>query len=406
MISPALFNHHRRVSTIAHWIAREAGLSPEETRDVRLAGLIHDIGALNLSERLELLRFEDRFDLLNPNLHGEIGYRLFREFEPLSAAASFVRYHHSWWNGDGRQSVNGKSLPAATHILHLADRVDVLSVRKEPFDSRISGIIDNIRAQRGKMFAPDAVDAFVSVAGKEAFWFDIDVGDMLSGEEECHCIELDADRLLEVAGLICHIIDFRSRFTSTHSSGVAAVAQALAARFGFSRSDCAMISVAGFLHDLGKLAIPLEILDKPGALTGSEFGIMKKHPYLTFRALNTIEDLREVNEWASFHHERIDGNGYPFHVKGGALSLGSRIVAAADVFVALTEDRPYREALDPGDALKALERMTAESALDPGVVSVISGDIDGINGLKERARAAEEEKYESFERESAESHMN
>jgi HD-GYP domain-containing protein (c-di-GMP phosphodiesterase class II) len=285
--------------------------------------------------------------------------------------------------------VNGKSLPAATHILHLADRVDVLSMKKEPFDSRIAEIVDNIRAQRGKMFSPDAADAFVSAAAKEAFWFDIADGGMIGGEEEdCRCVALDAERLLELAGLICHIIDFRSRFTATHSSGVAAVTRALAARFGFSERECAMMSVAGLLHDLGKLAVPREIIDKPAALTGSEFGIMKKHPYLTFRALAAIEHLREINEWASFHHERMDGSGYPFHVSGRGLSLGSRIVAAADNFVALTEDRPYREAMELDDALKLLARMSRESALDPEVISVLSADIDEVNDLKEGAQRA------------------
>jgi len=102
----------------------------------------------------------------------------------------------------------------------------------------------------------------------------------------------------------------------------------------------------------------------------------------------------------------MDGSGYPFHVSGRGLSLGSRIVAAADNFVALTEDRPYREAMELDDALKLLARMSRESALDPEVISVLSADIDEVNDLKEGAQRAAKEKYENFERESAEGHMN
>jgi HD-GYP domain-containing protein (c-di-GMP phosphodiesterase class II) len=139
-----------------------------------------------------------------------------------------------------------------------------------------------------------------------------------------------------------------------------------------------LMEVAGNVHDLGKLAVPNAILEKPAKLSEDEFQVMKKHTYFTYTILNTIGGLRQLPEWAAFHHERLDGKGYPFHLAGDTLDTGARILAVADVFTALAEDRPYRGRLDDDKIVGIVTQMSADNKLDPQIVQVLTDNMERI----------------------------
>lgn len=255
----------------------------------------------------------------------------------------------------------------------------------------------------GKVFAPEVVSTFnhldTSLAAKEYFWFDAtspSVDAILRRQQGSTTLSLGLEGLLSLANLFRRIIDFRSPFTATHTSGVAATAEALARLVGFSERECRMMMVAGYLHDLGKLAVPTEILEKSAKLTEAEFDIVRSHAYHTYSILATIPELDTINTWASLHHERLDGTGYPFHHQGQDLSLGSRIMAVADVFTAITEDRPYRKGMTSDEALQVLQKMAESSALDPSVVSVLGLHYDEVNSIRIAAQQTSSEEYQEF----------
>jgi HD-GYP domain-containing protein (c-di-GMP phosphodiesterase class II) len=162
---------------------------------------------------------------------------------------------------------------------------------------------------------------------------------------------------------------------------------------GFSEIECRMMSVAGYLHDIGKLAVPSEILEKPARLSNEEFNIMKSHVYHSYRILEAVSGLDIINTWASFHHERMDGKGYPFHIKGGELSLGSRIMAVADVFTAITEDRPYRKGMSGEHALKIIEDMAKNSSLDQSIVGIASTYFRHLDDIRINAQSKAAAEY-------------
>ena len=168
----------------------------------------------------------------------------------------------------------------------------------------------------------------------------------------------------------------------THSSGVAASAVALAQRLKLSPREILLMRAAGYLHDLGKLTVPSEILDKPAKLAPEEWSIMKGHTYHTFHILNTIGGMPQMSEWAAFHHERLDGKGYPFRHKAKDLTLGARIMAVADIFTAITEDRPYREGMPRQEVISVLDKQVCNSALDGDIVSVLKDDYEGIDSTR------------------------
>jgi len=236
-------------------------------------------------------------------------------------------------------------------------------------------------------------------AEKEYFWLDIVsplIGRQLMENVRLETICLNQSELLSLASLIRRMIDFRSPFTATHSSGVSATAEHIARLAGMNEFECFEIKVAGFLHDLGKLAIPTEILEKPGKLTGDEFNLMRGHTFYTYRALEPIEDLALINKYGSYHHERLDGTGYPFRLKRKDLPLGSRLLAVADVFTALTEDRPYRKGMSNEQTIIVIDKMGQNNKLDAEIIELVKANHEAINQARIEAQEKSRQEYRTF----------
>lgn len=395
LIDPTIVNHHKQVAYIALSISAELGFSDEQRNHLVMAGAMHDIGALSLKERIEALSFE----LDNPHYHAEVGYQLLKIFKPFSDIAEIVRFHHvPWENGEGVE-FNGRRVPIESHILNLADRVGVLIDKDEEIFSQVDNIVNRIESQKGTKFLADHVEAFKKVAGREYFWLDSvssSIGRLLPNRVASENLKLHLDGVLELANLFRRIIDFRCEFTANHSTGVAVVAETMARLVGFSEQECKMMRIAGYLHDLGKLAVPVEILNKPSKLSVEEFNVVKRHTFYTYRVLEPIPELERINTWAAFHHERLDGSGYPFHIKGDKLPLGSRILAVADIFTAISEDRPYRVGMDREKIFQVLNSMVSGMAIDGNIVSMLQQNYDEVNTARIIAQSNSRDEYRQF----------
>ncbi|HEY6838509.1 MAG TPA: HD domain-containing phosphohydrolase, partial [Geobacteraceae bacterium] len=284
LVNPELVNHHSKVAYIAYSIGTQLDLSRTERNELLLAGKLHDIGALSCQERMNTLRFE----LNNPRRHAEMGGELLKGFAPLSRVAELIRFHHVHWDGGNGKTVCGEPVPIGSHVLHLADRLAVLIGNRRDILKGTDAITRLVADQSGGMFMPELVDAFLKLSKKEYFWLDVispSIAALLRRRVSLGTIDLNLDGLISLGQVFAKIIDFRSRFTATHSSGVAAGASALARIAGCSERECQMMKVAGFLHDMGKLAIPAEILEKPGKLSADERKTVSCHPFYTYRTL-------------------------------------------------------------------------------------------------------------------------
>jgi len=380
LVFPVLNNHHKKVAYIAYNIAKEMKLPDNDTRDIVLAAILHDIGAFSSAERKRLATAE--FDDSAHNEHCEVGYKLLRKFEPLENAATLIRYHHIQFDNAL------KDTPLGSSIVHLADRLSVLLNEREEILAQIPEIMGKIE-ENSHTFNPDALTALRKFEKYEYFWIEacsLPISDMLPERMMFARNIIDLDMLRSFARVVAQIIDYRSRFTSTHSCGVAAVALELARISGFSERECKMMEIAGFLHDLGKLAISSEILEKNGSLSYEEFNEMRKHSYYTYAVLSRIKGLEHIASLAAHHHERLDGNGYPFHVKGGDISKLARIMAVSDIVTALTEDRPYRDGMNCADTLGILTDMVKNDAIDEGVVDDVKANFSYIDGVRLKAQ--------------------
>lgn len=395
LVSPLVADHHKRTAQIAYGLGMQMKLPASELHDLVIAAALHDVGGLTRQERLLALDFEYQ----DPYGHSIFGYLLLRSFPPFQAVAEIVRFHHVPWRNGAGAWFDGLPVPRASHLLQLADRVAILLDSNRDVLGQVDGILEKIRAQAGERFLPEQVLALEALAEKEAFWLDTvylrtleGLGRRLKWEQ----VRLMEEDFLGLTNLFRRIIDFRSRFTASHSAGVAATAGALAQLCGFSPSDCRTIHLAGLMHDLGKLAVPAEILEKPGRLTREEFAVMRRHTYYTFHLLEPLQVLDVIRVWAAFHHERMDGHGYPFHLTGEELPMGSRIVSVADIFTALTEDRPYRRGMSGADAFQILSEAVSQHRLDQEVVNILHEHLDELNNARHSAQVSAQEEYRTF----------
>lgn len=390
-IDSRIANHHTRVAYIANQLARELGAPQKTQYDLVIAGLLHDIGVLSVDECDQLLKFDDSGDR---NQHCEASYQLLNKFRYFSDVSNIIRHHHTeFWR------YSGAGIPMESMLLYLADRVDVLIDKDQPILDQVDRIVAVIARNSGSKFNPEYVDAFSELAWKERFWLDV-VSPSLEHVLVANCrnysVELDNDDLLDFAELLAYVIDFRCHFTATHSSGVATAASVLANLIGFSETECQKIKVAGYLHDIGKLAIPVEILEKRGNLTSAEFRTVKSHAYYTYRILESLQGMEEIRTWAAMHHERLDGNGYPGRCTALTIPLGARIIAAADVFTALLENRPYRSALDKSEVRRTVAELAQRNILDRKVVEVLLSNFDAIDAYRIQAQQEAQNEYRLF----------
>ena len=163
--------------------------------------------------------------------------------------------------------------------------------------------------------------------------------------------------------------------------------------FGLTELEISMMKIAGNFHDLGKLMIPNSILEKPGKLSKDEFNIIKSHTYYTYQVLSSIGGLGRITAWASYHHEKLNGKGYPFHLDCSDLDIGSRIMAVSDIFVALREDRPYRKSMGKEGVYKILKKHGEDYFIDIKIVDLLFDNYDTVDSYIKLKQAKAEKIY-------------
>ncbi|HPQ44214.1 MAG TPA: HD domain-containing protein [Syntrophales bacterium] len=376
LASPLLIHHEQRVAFVVWELGKIAGFSDERLENIFMAALLHDIGALSMEEKISLRNFE----VDNVESHCIRGEILLSNIPWLKRSSKIVRYHHREWQ-HWEESIENP-LVFDSQILFLADYIERQVIREQYILHQHEHIISRIKSLSGSLFHPRIINLFLMASHREEFWLDLvspRLYSLLLNRGPLRKKEIDLTNISLLSELFRNIIDFRSRFTSTHSSGVATAAAKLSERFGLTETEIELMRVAGNLHDIGKLAIPNSILEKPGKLVKKEIAVMKSHTYYTYWIIDTIGGLQQIAEWAAYHHERLDGSGYPFHCTEAELSTGARIMMVADIFTALTEDRPYRKGMSKGRVAGIIKRFANRGLLDPGIVCLLFENLDEIS---------------------------
>ncbi len=375
LASPALSLHQMRTALIVWEISKAVRLSRDLTEQLFIAALFHDVGALTPEDKISLHANE----VENVEPHCILGEAFISRVPMFATSAKVVRLHHKPWQE--YEQAGTDPLTFLAQALYLADSVERLIQRDKYILHQGEGITSTICSWSSTLIAPEVVEIFKKIATREDFWLDLvspRLYSLLLHEGPCRGIELPTSDLVPISEMFRNLIDFRSPFTAAHSSGVAATASSISRFLGLTETEIELMQVAGNLHDLGKMAVPNSVINKPGKLTDDEFALMRQHTYFTYSVLNTIGGMRQIAEWAAFHHEKLDGSGYPFHIDARKLSTGSRIIAAADVATALAEDRPYRKGMEKREICSILNDLSCKSHLDRHVVGILISNYDEI----------------------------
>jgi HD-GYP domain-containing protein (c-di-GMP phosphodiesterase class II) len=206
-------------------------------------------------------------------------------------------------------------------------------------------------------------------------------------------LEIDYETARSLASVFKDITDFRSRFTATHSTGVAVCARELGKILAFTGKDLQKIELAGLMHDIGKLVVPNAIICKPSPLTAREFSVIRQHPHYTHRILSRVRGFEQIAEWAAFHHERLNGTGYCTQLDRSDLDIGAKVIAIADVSTAIAERRPYREPGQKQTVLSELFEMSGKGLLERQIVEALADNYQTIMGSAEEAQKADDTRY-------------
>lgn len=371
-IDPRLIDHGERVGYIAVKICGESRDSSyfDFTRLFVLCAL-HDIGAYKTDEIDDMVRFETEtvFD------HSLYGYLFLKNTTHLSEYAEAVLYHHADYTAP---ELAGCRYAKYAELIHLADRIDILLGADA---SRLSVL----HKLSGTKFAPEYVDAFFKADEKYGLSHKIMTGEYKQeAEEMVESLEIGNGEILDYLKLLVYAIDFRSPYTVTHTADTTVISLETGKLLGLPEKDLQALYIGAFLHDIGKIAIPHSILDKPGRLTPSEYEIVKRHIPEGEQILRGVVS-NEICDIALRHHEKLDGSGYSRGLDARALTFSQRIVAVADIFSALSQRRSYKEAFPKERVVDILTGMRDAGQLCPRVVDIMCGNYELILGNTEKS---------------------
>jgi putative nucleotidyltransferase with HDIG domain len=273
--------------------------------------------------------------------------------------AAAIRALDEHWDGHGRpRGLRGEEIPLLARIMCLAQSVEVFHAV-----AGLTAAATMSRQRSGRWFDPSAVTALEPLLADRGFWWQLGAP---PAELERQVAEHEPPDLVRVAtgveidrlvAAFASIIDAKSPYTFHHSERVAELSVRLGAALGLRDDELHELRRAGLLHDIGKLALPNRILDHPGRLSTRDVARVREHPRHTARILGRVPVLSTVATTAAAHHERLDGSGYPDGLPGELLDRPTRILAVADVFDALSTDRPYRAALPHAEALAIVRQQ-------------------------------------------------
>ncbi|BCW96409.1 MAG: HD domain-containing phosphohydrolase [Fimbriimonadales bacterium] len=409
--------HAVRTAYLALRIGKELGFSDADMRDLCKASLLKDAGCssnsvrvykvfaaddlltkrhvklVNWSNPLESMRFALEHMMPGANIFQKIvhalketrgsvgvmdevtlarctrGAQIARYIGFTEQVAQAIEYLDEHWDGRGSPyKLKGEQIPMHARILCMCQTMEVFA---STFG--VDATYEMLRQRRGKWFDPELVRVAESFQSDRAFW--ALHAEMLHNPDMTppmpdftrKVLPSDIDRVCEAFAMI---VDAKSSFTAEHSRRVAQYAVQIAEALGWDTERVNFIYRAGLLHDIGKLGVSNTILEKPGKLTDDEFAAIRAHPRHTYEILRRIRSFALLAEVAGAHHERLDGRGYWQGRTAEQLTPEMRILAVADVFDALSAERPYRAALPLEQVFDIMERDSG-TALDGTLVQVL-----------------------------------
>lgn len=351
-------NHGKRVAYLTFKALKQQGRHDVAyTRKLTILALLHDIGAYKTEEIDRMVQFETE----NVWGHSIYGYLFIKYFSPMKELAPVILFHHASCNEITYLSPLHQE---AAQIIHIADRFDILSQTQKRDENLFRRYFDQ---RRGTLFTSSIVDLFF-YKGWEALFDDMENDEEFS--EILYGGDFSEESLEAFIKMIVLSIDFRSPQTVTHTFTSTCVCRVISKFVAIDPKEMTHLYTSMMLHDLGKIGIPSEILEKTDRLSDAEMDVMKKHVSITREILSDYADECCV-ELAVRHHEKLNGAGYPEGLTAENLTLGQRLIGVADIFSALCGVRTYKKAFPKEKVAGILLEMSAQGLIDADIVAAV-----------------------------------
>ncbi|AQR95679.1 HD-GYP domain-containing protein [Clostridium saccharoperbutylacetonicum] len=366
-VERGLLNHGEKVAYLMlNLLKAEGSYSEEEIINLCAISIFHDIGAYKVAEKDKVAEVDESASVYEHAIYGSL---FIKYFSPLSDLYKVVLTHHF------------------THTYYLENEIDVISIEglllnfadyvDRMYVSENTNIKDTILKIKDEFLA-EHIDLFLTADSKFNFLSKLFDGSYLKELYKFFDKKiLTREEVLAYSQMLAYSIDFRSEATVKHTIIVEAISYQIGKLYGLNKKTLSKIKMASTLHDIGKIGIPVEILEKPGKLTEDEFEIMKSHAIMGYNILSdlNIDDIRDIG---TLHHEKLDGAGYPFGLKENQLTTEMRIVAIGDIVSALIGVRSYKEAFSKEKIIKILTDMAAYKKIDSFIVNLFAENYDFI----------------------------
>ena len=364
--------HAKRVAYMSVCVAEQLGICGKDLQDLAVYALLHDNALTQYIQEELHSNLTDMKEMPRIGVHCSIGEENIQGFPFHTDVKNVILYHHENADGSGPFGKKSEEVPLFSRIIHLCDLLDQACCRKAFTTETWEWAKDVLKRIRGTMVDEECAEALERIFSEEYFLslggnFEASLWNKVPRQKQ----ELDFSQIKKLAGFFAKIVDYKSPFTSTQSIGVAERAEKLSRYMGFDEETVQKMYLAGALHDIGKVAVGNEILEKPDRLTDAEFAVMKHHAAYTYNILSEIDDFEEIRDFAAFHHERLDGTGYPFGKDASELNVQERMMACIDIYQALTESRPYKKGMSHERACEILKNMADKGWLDMDIIDKI-----------------------------------
>lgn len=365
-------NHGKRVACMCVAMGTEKGLTKEQIADLAAYAMLHD----NALTEYILEEYKKGGKKNKKVLHCVYGEENMKKFPMFQLVEGAILYHHENADGSGYFGKCAEDTPVFARWIHLGDMVDSIWKLDTFSEEKYESIVGYITKNSGRLFSKEDVQLFLNAMPKDKIirlqnsTIDDEVKKRIPFIEK----DFSMEEQKEMGRVFAKIIDYKSAFTAGHSQGLAEKAEKMGQYYGFSCEKCANLYIAGTLHDIGKLAIDANILEKAGKLTEEEYREIQNHAKITYEILRQIHGFEEITSWASKHHEKLDGTGYPFGYTKDRMSKEDRLLACLDIYQALTEERPYKPSKTHGQVMEMLAYLG--DTIDQGIVH----DIDTVFG--------------------------
>jgi len=375
--------HAKRVAYICAVMGKSIGLDDTQLAELAACAIMHD------SALTELLTegYGEDINLVEKmflSAHCILGERNMSEMPFSAEIKNAVLYHHENADGSGPFGLIAEETPLYAQLIHFGDILDVNCNFGERTINKYTQVCKFIDDNNGNVFDSKICVLFESLFNGSMIE-DLYNKDMIIILEKViprKYFDYKIDMIVKIMNVFARIIDYKSKFTKNHSIGVAKKALKMGEYYGFDEDKCCRLYIAGILHDIGKMAIGNEILEKPGKLTAEEFDIMKNHALYTFEILSEINGSKDIASWAASHHEKINGSGYPFGRTAEQLNHEDRLLACIDIYQALREDRPYKKGFTHEESIETLKKMAKDMLVDAQIVEDIKKVFDASHDLK------------------------